>query len=90
MKAGANDRQMPQKNLHTTRAGRAASPYTGKTADEAIAHLERVLSSPLATSILKAVYWRRRIDEIASSPALTLTQRARIDHVSSLLLASKS
>jgi hypothetical protein len=64
---------------------RPASPYTGKNVDDAIAHLERVLSVPGATCVLGRDYWHTRVTELFACPALAPIQKARISRLAQLL-----
>ena len=66
-------------------AARAKSPYTGKTADSPMAHLERILSVSGVMTILGPNYWRTRASEIAESPGLTPAQHARIARIAALI-----
>jgi hypothetical protein len=64
---------------------RVTSPYTGKTVDNAITHLEHVLRVPGVTGVLGMDYWRARVDQLAASPGLAPTQHARIARLQGLL-----
>lgn len=54
------------------------SPYTPNTAEEAIVHLERILSAGGACSLFGLTYWRARIDQISATRGLTPEQRRRL------------
>jgi hypothetical protein len=54
------------------------SPYTRHTAEEAIIHLERILSADGADSIFSRTYWRARVEQVSATPGLTADQRARL------------
>ncbi|MGF6570047.1 hypothetical protein ABH945_002158 [Paraburkholderia sp. GAS333] len=76
------------KGVKPTKVGplpRAVSPFSGKTADYPIAHLERVLLVSGAMNVFGPNYWRMRVAEIAASPALTPVQRARIARINDLI-----
>jgi len=69
----------------TARTGVVISPYTGKTVDAAIAHLELVLSFKGATTVLGRDYWRGRLTQIAVTQGLTPGQRVRMARLPALL-----
>ncbi|WP_407675340.1 hypothetical protein [Paraburkholderia sprentiae] len=54
------------------------SPYTPLTAGDAIAHLERILSSDGADSVFSRTYWRARVQQVSATPGLTPQQQARL------------
>jgi hypothetical protein len=64
---------------------RPASPYTGKNVDDAIAHLERVLSVPGVTCVLGRDYWHTRVTELFACPTLAPMQKARISRLAQML-----
>jgi hypothetical protein len=55
-----------------------ASPYSAKTIDAAIQHLERVLSLGGVSVVLSQRYWRGRVRQIECTPGLTPGQQARV------------
>jgi hypothetical protein len=63
----------------------AASPYTSKNVDGAIAHLERVLSVNGAAALFGRDYWNARLSEVARCPALTPTHHTHIARLSRTL-----
>jgi hypothetical protein len=54
------------------------SPYTPLTAGDAIAHLERILSSEGADSLFSRTYWRARVHQVSATQGLTPQQQARL------------
>ncbi|RZF24889.1 hypothetical protein EVC45_36380 [Paraburkholderia sp. UYCP14C] len=60
------------------RSGDGESPYTPLTAEDAISHLERVLSAGAAQSLFSGVYWRARVQQLSATRGLTPLQRARL------------
>jgi hypothetical protein len=55
------------------------SPYTPQTAEDAIAHLERILSADGADSLFSRTYWRARVQQVSATRGLTQLQQARLD-----------
>lgn len=58
--------------------GDRESPYTPRTAEDAIAHLERILSADGADSLFSRTYWRERVQQVSATRGLTPQQRARL------------
>ncbi|AUT66409.1 hypothetical protein C2L65_42675 [Paraburkholderia terrae] len=58
--------------------GDRESPYTPQTAEDAIAHLERILSADGADSLFSRTYWRGRVQQVSATRGLTPQQRARL------------
>jgi hypothetical protein len=54
------------------------SPYTPLTAEDAITHLERILSSDGADSLFSRTYWRTRVQQVSATQGLTPQQQARL------------
>ncbi|MCC8396857.1 hypothetical protein LJ656_30170 [Paraburkholderia sp. MMS20-SJTR3] len=54
------------------------SPYTCLTAEVAITHLERILSTDGAESLFGLPYWRARVEQISATPGLNPEHRARL------------
>ncbi|MFM0220271.1 hypothetical protein PQQ77_31720 [Paraburkholderia strydomiana] len=52
--------------------------YTVQTAEDAIAHLERILCADGADSLFSRTYWRGRVQQVSSTPGLTPQQQARL------------
>src|SRR6185437_523080 len=66
--------------------GRAArSPYTAKTIDGEIAHLERVLSREGAHSLFGQTYWQMRVVQVSATPGLPHSHRVRLQRLLDLL-----
>jgi len=61
------------------------SPYTQKTIDGAISHLERVVSSEWATSLFPKTYWYGRALQAYTTPGLTQTQQERLQRLLHLI-----
>ncbi|NVI04519.1 hypothetical protein FSB64_12185 [Paraburkholderia sp. JPY454] len=59
-------------------SGDRASPYSPQTAEDAISHLERVLSAGAAESLFTGVYWRARVQQLSATRGLTPLQGARL------------
>lgn len=57
------------------------SPYTNRSAEDAIAHLERILSADGADSLFNRTYWRGRVQQLISTPGLTPQQRVRLERL---------
>lgn len=57
------------------------SPYTPKSVDAAIIHLERVLSSDGADSLFAPGYWRGRVLQAYATPGLMLSQKERLQRL---------
>ncbi|MFM0211355.1 hypothetical protein PQQ96_28565 [Paraburkholderia sediminicola] len=57
------------------------SPYTPQTAEDAIAHLERILSADGADSLFSRTYWRGRVQQVSATRGLTPQQRARLERL---------
>jgi hypothetical protein len=55
------------------------SPYTPQTAEDAISHLERILSADGADSLFSRTYWRTRVQQVSATRGLTPQQRARLE-----------
>ncbi|NUX59585.1 hypothetical protein FSB65_41375 [Paraburkholderia sp. JPY418] len=55
------------------------SPYTPRTVEDAIAHLERILSADGAYSLFSRTYWRGRVQQVGATRGLTLQQRTRLE-----------
>jgi hypothetical protein len=72
-------------NPNLARPAAAVSPYTAKNVDEALAHLERVLSVNGATTVLGLHYWRARLAQIGATSGLTPGQRVRVARLPKLL-----
>lgn len=66
--------------MKTTLAGAEGgdSPYSAKTVDTAIQHLELVLSSDSVNTVLTQHYWSGRVKQIECTYGLTPGQRARV------------
>lgn len=64
----------------TVEKGRAkgGSPYTPHTAEDAISHLERILSADGADALFSRTYWRARVQQVSATQGLTPQQRARL------------
>jgi hypothetical protein len=54
------------------------SPYSIKTLDAAIAHLERVIGAECAHTIFGKRYWRGRIQQMQATPGIMHTQLRRL------------
>jgi hypothetical protein len=54
------------------------SPYTPLTAENAISHLERILSSDGADSLFSRTYWRARVQQVSATQGLTPQQQTRL------------
>jgi len=54
------------------------SPYTPQTVEDAISHLERILSADSADSLFSRTYWRARVQQVSATRGLTPQQRARL------------
>jgi hypothetical protein len=54
------------------------SPYTPQTAEDAICHLERILSADGAQSLFNRTYWRARVQQVSATRGLTPLQQARL------------
>lgn len=54
------------------------SCYTVRTAEDAISHLERILSADGADSLFSQTYWRTRVQQVSATRGLTPQQRARL------------
>ncbi|RZF26477.1 hypothetical protein EVC45_27485 [Paraburkholderia sp. UYCP14C] len=54
------------------------SPYTRHTAEAAITHLERILSTDGADSIFSRTYWRARVEQVKATQGLAPEQQARL------------
>src|ERR1700759_4291805 len=61
------------------------SPYTARSADAAIRHLERVLSAEGANSLFGQTYWRSRVRQVSATRGLLREQRARLERLMDLL-----
>jgi hypothetical protein len=85
MNAAAASTTKSTKSASTAQVAAPVRRYTGKTADPALAHLERVLSVSGAMTIFSLDYWRRRVAEIAASSDLTPTQHTRTARIARLL-----
>jgi hypothetical protein len=57
------------------------SPYTHKSVDAAIIHLERVLSSDGADSLFARGYWRGRVLQAYATPGLLSEQKERLQRL---------
>lgn len=60
------------------RLGERESPYTPQTAEDAISHLERILSADGAESLFSRTYWRARVQQVSATRGLTPAQQARL------------
>jgi hypothetical protein len=54
------------------------SLYTPGTAEDAIAHLERIMSLDGADALFSRTYWRGRVQQGRATRGLTPQQRARL------------
>jgi hypothetical protein len=61
--------------------GDGANPYTPQTAEDAISHLERILSADGADSLFSRTYWRARVQQVSATRGLTAQQRARLERL---------
>jgi hypothetical protein len=87
-KAHAPDRQHAPRTSHITRKDRMhaqaqkraeiTSPYTFRTVDRVITHLERLLDSAEAASVFGSAYLARRIEEVCATPGLVPAQERRV------------
>jgi hypothetical protein len=57
------------------------SPYTHLTAEDAISHLERILSTEGADSLFSRTYWRTRVQQVSATQGLTPRQQARLQRL---------
>lgn len=64
---------------------RDSSPYTPQTAEDAIAHLERILSADGVESLFPRAYWCARLRQLSATRGLTPLQLARIARLTKLL-----
>jgi hypothetical protein len=85
--AGRIDRSDPTRREARTmnetleRTAAIASPYTPRTVDDAIRHLERVLSAEGANSLFGQTYWRTRVQQVSATRGLQRDQRARLERL---------
>ncbi|CAD6543306.1 hypothetical protein LMG28140_03901 [Paraburkholderia metrosideri] len=77
-------------NPNITGPAAVVSPYTAKNIDEALTHLERVLSVEGATTVLGRHYWHGRVAQIGATLGLTPRQRARVARLPQLLADAQS
>lgn len=75
---------------NTRGIGTVQSPYTAKTVDTAIAHLERILSSEGAHSLFGQTYWRIRVMQVGATQGLMHAQRVRLQRLLDLLANAAS
>jgi hypothetical protein len=67
--------------LATADGGAAVSPYTPRTVDIAITHLERVLCAEGADPLFAQAYWRGRILQAYATRGLMRTQQERLQRL---------
>jgi hypothetical protein len=66
------------KTTNTEGFAERKSPYTRHSAEEAIAHLERILAADGADSIFSRTYWRARVEQVGATQGLSADQRERL------------
>lgn len=77
-------------NPDVVKAETAVSPYTAKNIDQALAHLEFVLSVSEVTAVLGMQYWRARVAQVGATSGLTPGQRARMARLPKLLAQAQN
>ncbi|BDC39180.1 hypothetical protein PTKU15_24770 [Paraburkholderia terrae] len=61
------------------------SPYSVKSLDDAIAHLERVIGDEHAQMLFAPDYWHRRIRQMQATPGIMHAQLHRLHRLLNLL-----
>lgn len=57
---------------------KTGSPYTPQSAEDAISHLERILSAEGACQLFNGGYWCARVEQVSETRGLIPQQKARL------------